>query len=274
MMIKAWILLPLAALAACCSACAARGGSEPLPQMIYIENTCLSSAGRPAVGQDQHPLAPDTETDGAISGQVSENERPKENGQANFPCTGSPYVLLADGAAALKQGDAYTLFLSDDTVEYEGIYKKKSEVSEKTLEWLEFYYSLSEDERLAISMVPSEFIPDVRSASVASASETSSSPVSYTDALTEDELAQTEALAMYYFTEEVPSFEGVDQIYPVSSDDILYQNAGLEGEYDPGNIIIYRVLTVRDRRDGSPFRFISIARNTKSGDWKVINSGY
>ena len=42
---------------------------------------------------------------------------------------------------------------------------------------------------------------------------------------------------MHYFTEDVPSFEGVDQIYPADSEESLYHNPGLEGEYMPGNII-------------------------------------
>ena len=49
---------------------------------------------------------------------------------------------------------------------------------------------------------------------------------------------------------------------------------GIEDDYGPGNIIIYRVLTNLDRRDGNPFRYISIARKSKSDDWKIINSGF
>lgn len=97
---------------------------------------------------------------------------------------------------------------------------------------------------------------------------------SYLEALSADELSETEQLAQVYFTEEAPEFEGVDQIYPLDNDESLYHNAGLEGEYAPGNIIIYKVLTVKDRRDGNPFRFISLARRTKSDNWKIINCGY
>lgn len=53
-----------------------------------------------------------------------------------------------------------------------------------------------------------------------------------------------------------------------------YHNSGIEDDYGPGNIIIYRVLTNLDRRDGNPFRYISIARKSKSDDWKIINSGF
>lgn len=246
-------------------------------QMIFIDGKTMISTGRIAVTEDRLPLSAETRRpDGSITQLVPESEYPRQNEQANFDCQGSPYLILSDGAAALELEGQYMLFLADDTVEYEGIYKKKNQVSEDTLEWLDFYYSLTAQERLAVSMIPSEFASEVRTAAIASAIETSSSAqnVSYREALTEEELAETEALAMHYFTEEVPTFEGVDQIYPADSEEPLYHNAGLEGEYLPGNIIIYRVLTVKDRRDGNPFRYISIARSNKSGAWKVINSGY
>lgn len=246
-------------------------------QMIFIDGKTMISTGRIAVTEDRLPLSTETRRpDGSITQLVPESEYPRQNEQANFDCQGSPYLILSDGAAALELEGQYMLFLADDTVEYEGIYKKKNQVSEDTLEWLDFYYSLTAQERLAVSMIPSEFASEVRTAAIASAVETSSSAqnVSYREALTEEELAETEALAMHYFTEEVPTFEGVDQIYPADSEEPLYHNAGLEGEYLPGNIIIYRVLTVKDRRDGNPFRYISIARSNKSGAWKVINSGY
>lgn len=236
-----------------------------LPQMIYVGDARMTSTGRTAV-------VTCAAADGTIESLVPDDQYPNENGQANFDCQGVSYILLEEGAAALALDDTYVLFLADDVVEYEGIYKKKNEVSEDTLKWLNFYYTLSDTDRAAINMIPSEFSEILTT--FASPMETAPTEVSYTDALTEEELLTTEALAQQYFTEDAPVFEGVDQIYPVNFDDSLYGNAGLEGEYIPGNIIIYKVLTVKDRRDGNPFRFISIARNTKSDDWKIINSGY
>lgn len=237
--------------------------SQPL--MIYVRDTCLTSVGRPAL------LTCGT-ADGTIQSQVASTERPSENGQANFDCQGSSYISLADGAAAVDLDGSYILFLADDMVEYNGIYKKKSEVSDDTLRWLDFYYSLPETDRNALSMVPTEFIGEMFPFPAISDSE--AGEISYLNALTDEEILQTELLAQQYFSDEALGYEGVDQIYPVDSDTSLYNNIGLEGEYALGNIIIYKVLTVKDRRDGSPFRFISIARNSKSDDWKVINSGY
>ncbi|MCD8122197.1 MAG: hypothetical protein LUE65_08175 [Clostridiales bacterium] len=247
-------------------------------QMIFAGGTCLISSGRTA------PAAAAGLANGQITEVVSSDKTPSVEGQANFDCLGASYTILADGAAALELSGDDILFLADDTVEYEGVFKKKKDLSDDTLTWLDFYDSLSDDERLALSIVPSEFADELRamtgqddrsaSLAAASAAETTRDALSYIDALTEDELTETENLIQTYFTEETPYYEGVDQLYPVDSDYALYQNTGLEAEYEPGNIIIYKVLTVRDRCDGNPFRSVSVARSNKSSDWKIINSGY
>lgn len=96
----------------------------------------------------------------------------------------------------------------------------------------------------------------------------------YSQALTEEELSQTEEVARNYFTKEAPYYEGVISISVAPNDYDLYENQGIEGEYSLGNIIIYQVLTVKDQKDGNPERSISIARKTKDSDWEVINQGY
>lgn len=238
--------------------------------MILIDNVCYYDAGRTVFHAPDH-------TDGTIqSVTASLNTKPTKNKEANFDCQGAPYCILADGAAAVMtdlSAGTYELFLADDTVEFQGIYKKKKSLSSDTLKWLNFYYSLSESDRNAVSMIPSEFAGQI-SGNTLAVSETDTSASSYLEALTQEELDATEALAQYYFTEEVTSFEGVDQIYPADSSDPQYHNSGIEEDYGPGNIIIYRVLTNLDRRDGNPFRYISIARKSKSDDWKIINSGF
>lgn len=237
--------------------------------MISINSVCYQDTGRTVYSQPDH-------TDGTIHSVTDSGKTPKQNEEANFPCEGASYCVLADGAVGVltdPEAGTYELFLADDTVEFQGIYKKRKKLSADTLKWLNFYYSLSESDRNALSMIPSEFAGQVASGSPA-AVETSASESSYLDALTQEELDATEALAQYYFTEEVTSFEGVDQIYPAESSDPQYHNSGIEADYGPGNLIIYRVLTNLDRRDGNPFRYISIARKSKSDDWKIINSGF
>lgn len=242
---------------------------ETSSNIININGVCFQDANRTVYTKPDH-------TDGEILFVTESVKKPTQSEEANFNCKGAAYAILADGAVGLLTDvntDTYELFLSDDTVEFQGIYKKRKELSSDTLKWLNFYYSLSESDRNALSMIPSEFADQISGNNLA-VTETTDSGSSYLEALTQEELDATEKLAQYYFTEEVTSFEGVDQIYPADSSDPQYHNSGIEDDYGPGNIIIYRVLTNLDRRDGNPFRYISIARKSKSDDWKIINSGF
>jgi len=184
-------------------------------------------------------------------------------------------LLLLSGCSA---SPAEAMLAADDSlVEYNGIYKKKSELSEETLKWLEWYHSLPEEQQLALSMVPSEFAGAVGAATMETDGEADlglEEAPSYLEALTEEDLEETAELARYYFTEKTPVFEGVEEIEPADDASPFYQNAGIEDSYAPGNIIIYHVLTAKDAREGKPKRFISIARKSKSDQWKVINCGY
>ncbi len=159
----------------------------------------------------------------------------------------------------------------EETIEFNGIHKKKSELSDDTLRWLEWYQSLPQKQQDALSFVPSEFTSSGASNTV---EETEDEIYAYYSALTEEEVYETEELARHYFTELSPDSGGVVTLEPATDDCALYQNKGIEDSYDPGNIIIYYVLTSQDQANGNPMRSISIVRRTKSDDWKVINSGY
>lgn len=184
-------------------------------------------------------------------------------------------LLMLAGCSASPSGAAPGA--DDDMIEYNGIYKKKSELSEETLKWLEWYHSLPEEQQLALSMIPSEFADSVNQSSAAETAVDlglEEETPSYLAALSEKDLEETAELARYYFTEKTPVFEGVEEIEPADDSCPFYQNTGIEDSYAPGNIIIYLVLTAKDAREGNPQRFISIARKSKSDEWKVINCGY
>lgn len=135
-------------------------------QLLYVEDRLYIGTGRPA--------APSCGTaDGRISEVLRPEERPGKNGQANFGSVGTSFIYLDDGALAVLMEDAaememaavgnqtgndYQLFLSDDTVEYNGRFFKKADLSQNTIEWLEFYNSLPEEGRLSMSMVPPDLI--------------------------------------------------------------------------------------------------------------------
>ncbi len=88
----------------------------------------------------------------------------------------------------------------------------------------------------------------------------------YSQCLTTEELKQTEEIVRNYFTTEAPYYDGIVSIELMPDDYYLYKNAGLEGEYEAGNIIIYKFLTVRDKKDKNPERSASVARATKNAD--------
>lgn len=160
----------------------------------------------------------------------------------------------------------------DEIIKFNGISKKKSELSEDTQKWLNWYYTLADEERDSLSFIPSEFI--VYGSNYTVETDQSQDAPAYAASLTDEELAATEELARYYFTEKSPGFGGVEEILPAEDDFPMYKNTGIESEYPPGNIIIYLVLTGKDKSAGNPMRSISIARKSKSDNWKVINSGY
>lgn len=184
----------------------------------------------------------------------------------------TPSISGADSAAAhADSSSAAPSDSNDEPIEFNGITKMKSELSEDTIKWLEWYDTLSEESQNALSFIPSEF---TRPGTVYTLETGDESIPAYTASLTEAELLETQELAYYYFSEASTGFEGVEEIYPAKDNDPLYQNTGIEAEYDPGNIIIYMVLTGKDKAAGNPMRSISIARRSKSDSWKVINTGF
>lgn len=125
----------------------------PLSPMFYTRDTLFigtDRTARPTCGTE----------DGSFSSIIDNLTVPTENNQANFGRKGDGYLSLADGAMAVRTGDNYTLFLAEGTAEYEGRFFQKSGLSKDTLEWLEFYHTLSEEDRLSISYVPHELLSE------------------------------------------------------------------------------------------------------------------
>lgn len=185
--------------------------------------------------------------------------------------TAAGSTLLTGCAGPMAGHTETTASAQEEMVEFHGVSKAKSELSEDTLKWLQWYDTLSEKEQMAVNFVPTEFITP---GSYAIETDEAAEVPAYAGSLTEEELADTEALAYYYFTEGSTGYDGVEEIQLAPDDFSLYQNTGIEAEYDPGNIIIYRVLTGKDKAEGNPMRSISIARRSKADQWKVINSGF
>lgn len=97
---------------------------------------------------------------------------------------------------------------------------------------------------------------------------------SYSQSLSTEELEQTEDVVRNYFTVEAPYYEGVVSIELMPDDSVLYQNPGAEGKYEASNIVIYKVLTGKDRKDHNSERTASVARTSRDSVWELINQGY
>lgn len=92
---------------------------------------------------------------------------------------------------------------------------------------------------------------------------------SYKDALTETEQNEAQKVAEQYYGKETVWI--AESIKITADDNPLYKNEGIEGEYEPGNIIIFDVVAVLKGEKGN--RTISIARN-RDNVWEVINEGF
>ena len=97
--------------------------------------------------------------------------------------------------------------------------------------------------------------------------------VPYSNSLTTKEVLETQEIAVNYFTNEAPFYEGVSSIDFFYDSSNLYKNSGIEGEYSKGNIIIYKVFTNKDKENQGFYRTISIARKDKNSIWEIINTG-
>lgn len=131
--------------------------SGDLAPMVYVNDTLYQ------ITENQPELA-DKENEfvylGKIESKVSAAQKPEENFQANDDIVGAEVyqygnniVILIDGTYWLYENKANT---NGEVIEFHGSQFSKADLSAETLEWLEWYNSLSPEEQLAISAVPSE----------------------------------------------------------------------------------------------------------------------
>ena len=58
----------------------------------------------------------------------------------------------------LQQGENMQYFFSGEVIEFQGQSFNKSDLTEETLEWLEWFNGLSETGQLSVSFVPQEIL--------------------------------------------------------------------------------------------------------------------
>lgn len=104
--------------------------------------------------------------DGEITSEVDGSERPTQNEQSNFG-VGYSYRYGEEGTVEIVMNGKWWIFVAEEaraqiqfpskeTVVFHDRTFHKSDLSEETIEWLEWYNELSETEQLSISYIPSD----------------------------------------------------------------------------------------------------------------------
>ena len=141
-------------------------GSDPsvsgdLAPMVYVNNKLYQYTG-------SQPNLTDKESQfiflGEIESKVSSSQEPKENFQANDDIIGAKVYQYENDIVILIDGE-YFLYdnlgnAENETVAFEGQLFNKSDLSEETLKWLEWYNSLPPEKQLAVSSIPAELYTD------------------------------------------------------------------------------------------------------------------
>ena len=129
--------------------------------IIYVNNKLYQYA-------DSQPSLTDKENQfiylGEIESKVSSSQEPKENFQANDDIVGAKVYQYENDIVILIDGK-YFLYSNlenaeNETVEFEGQLFNKSDLSEETLKWLEWYNSLPPEKQLTVSSIPAELYID------------------------------------------------------------------------------------------------------------------
>lgn len=107
--------------------------------------------------------------DGKIISTVDGSQKPIENNQSNFGSGFGYQYGFEPNTIEIYMNEGWRVFAKEDYKEeiqklyadrvvFEGRVFKRSELSNDTLEWLEWYNSLDYDTQLAVSFVPPELI--------------------------------------------------------------------------------------------------------------------
>lgn len=101
---------------------------------------------------------------GDIKSFVNKNEFPNEDNQSNFG-VGYAYQVKDELFAYLNINGEWHIFCSNEDAENSITFNDrvflKTELSSSTLEWLEFYNELSEEEQMATDSIPAELIDEI-----------------------------------------------------------------------------------------------------------------
>ncbi len=138
------------------------------PPMVYVNDTLYKQSTKQT---SYNELKDDFVYLGVIESDITNLQNnsngnasdgiPKENFQANHPIVGAKVYQYGNDIVVETEGK-YWLYepieenAENEVVEFHGQMFNKSDLSEETLEWLEWYNSLSSEEQLAVSSIPAD----------------------------------------------------------------------------------------------------------------------
>lgn len=107
--------------------------------------------------------------DGEITSEVAGSKQPTENNQSNFGIGYGYQYGSREGTIEIFMNDQWFIFATEEirsqiqfpeekmeTIRFQDKVFQKSDLSEETINWIENYNSLSEEEQLSISGIPAE----------------------------------------------------------------------------------------------------------------------
>ena len=150
----------------------AGGTIADAPPMVYVNDTLYKQSTKQT---SYNELKDDFVYLGVIESDITNLQNnsngntsdgiPKENFQANHPIVGAKVYQYGNDIVVEIEGK-YWLYepieenAENEVVEFHGQLFNKSDLSEETLEWLEWYNSLSPEEQLAVSSIPADLYTD------------------------------------------------------------------------------------------------------------------
>jgi hypothetical protein len=126
--------------------------------MVMVDGNLYYDTGKESKGTE------DNETmDGEITSTVDGSETPTENDQSNFG-EGFAYRHMVDGTLEIFMNEKWIVFEhrtgAGSQVRFGDKWVDRDGLSEETLDWLAWFNSLSEEEQLSVSAVPSDLLEE------------------------------------------------------------------------------------------------------------------
>lgn len=126
--------------------------------MVMVDGNLYYDTGKESTGTEDNETA-----DGEITSTVDGSETPTENDQSNFG-EGFAYRRIADGTLEILMNEKWIVFEhrtgTGSQVRFGDRWVDRDGLSEETLDWLAWFNSLSEEEQLSVSAVPSDLLEE------------------------------------------------------------------------------------------------------------------